>query len=887
MRGCPADFWAKIDKNAAGEVDSWHPLVDHCADVAACCYMLLSTTILRRRLVQLVEYTDLDEQQISRISVLAGLHDIGKFNHGFQNKAERARHPRAGHVREVLALIEDEQYASYLAEALDFDNMAEWVIGETGTCQLLISSLCHHGKPESLDVRLCHILWRKSANRNPLAGIAHLTALTKQWFPMAWLSGGAPLPDEPRFQHALNGVITLADWLGSDKRFFGFSHDSQSELIAPLSRFLFSKKQAKKAMESIGIDTIKTRESLGEKRPSFDAVSSFSPRPIQELLLALAGNEEGSVVVLESETGSGKTEAALGRFLVLFQQSFVDGMYFALPTRTAASQIHRRVVEVVQRAFPDEQYRPPVVLAVPGYIRVDEVEGKRLPGFEVLWHDDDKERFRYRGWAAEHPKRYLAGAIVIGTIDQVLLSTLTVSHSHMRASALLRHFLVVDEVHASDAYMNRLLEVALQRHVQVGGHALLMSATLGSEARNRLLHVCGFSKGESSRETLKSAQAVSYPLVSHQLVSGPAQYHGTENLRSLPIKIELWPAAADYESIVSRTLNAAQAGAKVLVLRNTVSDCVATQNALEALALRSGAEQYLFSLSGVHAPHHSRFCRQDRQALDDAIENIFGKERSRGGCVVVTTQTVQQSLDLDADILFTDLCPMDVLLQRLGRLHRHHRDNRPPGFEHAKAIVLTLKNRTLTELIQPDGAAAGPHGLGWVYEDLRIIEASWRVLEQYKELTIPKNNRALVELAIHSEILDKIVQELGEPWMRHERFVKGGTTAEKRLAQLNVADWSLPFCDGRSLFPSKELSRKIQTRLGEGDRLVNFSEELSGPFGLPFKYLTIPAHLVRSAGEATEATCVTSVGGQITFCLGEQLFVYDRLGLRRNKDAAQ
>ncbi|MEZ4454914.1 MAG: hypothetical protein R3B09_36020, partial [Nannocystaceae bacterium] len=117
---------------------------------------------------------------------------------------------------------------------------------------------------------------------------------------------------------------------------------------------------------------------------------------------------------------------------------------------------------------------------MPGYLRVDEQEGTRLPGFEVLWNDDPRQRYRYRGWAAEGSKRYLAGAIVVGTIDQVLLSTSMTSHAHLRATAASRQLLVVDEAHASDAYMNRLLEEVLAFHLAAGGHAFLMSATLGS-----------------------------------------------------------------------------------------------------------------------------------------------------------------------------------------------------------------------------------------------------------------------------------------------------------------------------------------------------------------------------------------------------------------------
>ncbi|MDB4914145.1 MAG: CRISPR-associated helicase/endonuclease Cas3, partial [Gemmatimonadetes bacterium] len=190
----------------------------------------------------------------------------------------------------------------------------------------------------------------------------------------------------------------------------------------------------------------------------------------------LPRDEESSITILESETGSGKTEAALARFVTLFSAGKVDGLYFALPTRTAATQMHKRVFDATAMAFTEP---PPVILAVPGYLRVDDTEGRRheLARFDVLW--PDAERFRYRGWAAEGPKRYLAGCIVVGTVDQVLLSSLRVGHAHMRATSLMRMLLVVDEVHASDAYMTRILEDVLARHRRAGGHALLLSATLG------------------------------------------------------------------------------------------------------------------------------------------------------------------------------------------------------------------------------------------------------------------------------------------------------------------------------------------------------------------------------------------------------------------------
>ena len=163
----------------------------------------------------------------------------------------------------------------------------------------------------------------------------------------------------------------------------------------------------------------------------------------------------------------------------------------------------------------------------------------------------------------------------------------------------------------------------------------------------------------------------------------------------------------------------------------------------------------MFNVNGIPAPHHSRFAPDDRKRLDSEIENTFGKNTRKDSVIAVATQTVEQSLDIDADILITDLCPMDVLLQRIGRLHRHER-NRPEGFETAKCVILTPVERDMSQSIDHNGKGSkGNHGLGTVYQDLRVLEATWRVLEDetIETWNIPEHNRELVERATHPAIL--------------------------------------------------------------------------------------------------------------------------------------
>ena len=231
--------------------------------------------------------------------------------------------------------------------------------------------------------------------------------------------------------------------------------------------------------------------------------------------------------------------------------------------------MHARIRAAIERAFPDEASRSPVVLAVPGYLRVDDATGERLSRFEVLWNDDESRRMRFREWAAENPKRFLVGTVVVGTIDQVLLSALRIDHAHLRATALLRHVLVVDEVHASGAYMNAILDCVLAFHQAAGGHTLLMSATLGSAARARHFG--------QPQPTLAAALDAPYPAVTHRDNGLTASMTAVpRDSRAKHVSVECARICSDPKSIASRALDAAAAGGRVLVLRNTVADAVAT-----------------------------------------------------------------------------------------------------------------------------------------------------------------------------------------------------------------------------------------------------------------------------------------------------------------------
>lgn len=896
MNGPITTFWGKLLVDAdgqtvrdkAGAPVAWHPLVDHCADVAACFRGLLDQPVIRHRLARLAGRADLDPVLCDRLGFFAALHDFGKVNMGFWNHCLPKPPFTAGHLAPVLTLSPGTSAAERIISALDLAPLADWVGDEYTINEFLLATISHHGQPLAPHGFCDPRLWRRSGSLDPAEGVAELRRSAADWFPRAF-ERADPIPTSTEFLHAFNGLLTLADWIGSDPDAFPFS----GELRA--NRFAWSVERARIVLRRLGLVATEPRESLGPGAPTFTAVSAHEPRDLQRRIMELPVGPEASLTVLEAETGSGKTEAAIARFLQLFHAGLVDGMYFALPTRSAATQIHGRVVRAVERAFP-EHARPPVIMAVPGYLAVDDVVGSRADRFRVAWdsaspvgedpidslplpyaawNDDDRPRRYWRGWAAEHPKRYLAGAIVVGTVDQALLAALAVPHSHMRAAALLRHLLVVDEVHASDAYMTRILEEVLARHLAAGGHALLMSATLGAAARDRLLSLIS----RPVRTSLADAASTPYPLISHA-VAGESPI----SVRVLPsrertISIDRVPIIDDPKSLARRMLEAARDGARVLAIRNTVQDCIALQRELETTAHAMGLAGLLFGVGGVPAPHHSRFSREDRQALDRALEERFRLESPSGGCVAAATQTVEQSLDIDADLLFTDLCPIDVLLQRLGRLHRHDRV-RPSAFVQARAVVLVPEDRNLGRWIRKKGEARGPHGIGTVYDDLRILEATWQLLETHPDIEVPSMCRELVEQATHRARLVALANELGSDWETHHIRIEGARLADRRIGGLNLARWDVPFSDPDALFPSGRTERDIATRLGEDDRLAEFDPAPSGPFGSPVRRLTMPAHLAAGAEPDARVEAVEAVDGAFVFGFGSRRFRYDRFGLR-------
>ncbi len=875
-------LWAKRD--AAGR---WHSLVGHSADVSAALAALLDLPLIDTRLQRLCRVDEADAAAISaKLSALAFLHDIGKANRGFQARSD-ADALRVGHIDELAWVFSvrrgAEAVCDRLYERLGLDRVAAWLPGDNPG--LFHAVFAHHGRPWALggggrqaDVRDASAQWRDGPD-DPVAKLAPMRAAFDAWFGNA-LADASPLPDHAVFEHAFAGLLMLADWLGSNPSpgFFPFDEGR------PEDRMAFAQARSSVVLSATGLDARPARAAACGVGANFAQAFAqpgrppFVARPIQ----AETARYPASLLVLEAETGSGKTEAALWRFIELFREGAVDGVYFALPTRVAATQIFERVKRFRDNVFPPHQ-RPAVVLAVPGQMRVDEAEGTLLPDFDVQWNDDGDRAAR---WAAEHPKRYLAAPIAVGTIDQVLLGAVRVKHAHLRAVSLLNKLLVVDEVHASDAYMERLLANLLRFHVGAGGHALLLSATLGAGARASLL-------GAATVPDRAEADAVDYPALSWC-------EDGVERRQPLgsigagkTVHLEARPILADPEAIAELSLAAARAGAKVLVIRNTVGQALLTQEALEAaMEAQVTAPDHALLFRAPHADgrsiatlHHSRFAEPDRRLLDAAVEAGIGRERPDGGCIVIGTQTLEQSLDLDADLLITDLCPIDVLLQRIGRLHRHAGRSRPEGYAVPRTIVLV-----------PRGAGAVSARAARLRARVRREGGRLRGPAHPRTDPAPRRGRAALD-----DPGDEPPPRRGRDPSRRPGGHRGGADGRRPgLAAacrpalrpiLRPAQRRQPcplalrpaFIDFRV-----EPDEIIATRLGGADRHLAFGTEAQtwpiGPFGRPVPSLKLPHHLAGNIPVDAQPDLVETLDDRngFTFRLGPIVLTYDRFGLRRN-----
>ncbi|MFQ6331511.1 CRISPR-associated helicase Cas3' (plasmid) [Nocardia sp. CWNU-33] len=676
---------------------------------------------------------------------LAGVHDIGKLTPAFAcqvGSLAEVMHDKGLTMRSAPANRKALPHG--LAGQVEVERFLierGWGRKVAKTYSIVVGS--HHGKPptlaESHDAPRQRVLLGTDAEwarcRDEL-----LTHVTVSVGAEERLDEWRYVPLSMTVQVLLTAAVIVSDWIASNQDLF------------PLDSARLSDTAAGVAWDELGLagpwTPSVTVPDEGLFRARFDLPEHAIIRPLQAECVSLAARVlEPGLMIIEAPMGEGKTEAALLAAEILARRFGFGGVFVALPTMATSNAMFDRVREWADRLTdsPSSMFLAHGKAALnPSFVEL------KHKGFASIGADCDDDGVTAHSWYVG--KKGPLANIVVGTIDQILRGALKARHVMLRHLALANKVVVIDEVHAADSYMStylcRCLEWLGAYHVPV----LLLSATLPPAQRVSLIEAYQRGRLGGAVEALV-APPQGYPSISVWPLEGTSIGVPASG-RSIEVHIE--KISDDIAEVVATVRKTVAAGGVVGIVCNTVARAQTVFGALvddEGLA----ADQLLLL--------HSRFVASQRTVLENQLRTLLGPPekatRPTGGFVVVGTQVIEQSLDIDVDLLITDLAPIDLMLQRIGRLHRHARDNRPDGVTSARCLIRGA-DWSSTAPIPDKGSAA-------VYESARLLRAA---------AVIDTQPRAVI--AVPDDVPTLVEQAYAEPFATPRGWTDVMDTAEDR-----------------------------------------------------------------------------------------------------------
>lgn len=837
----PFPLWAKLGTDDG--TFRYHPLLCHALDTAVVAASLWGRGLTDRLRAALADGLGLSEELARRwVVFLAALHDIGKATPAFQfrlptprSELERAA---AEHVRRAGFPSPELPPSAYPAHGEAASLALPPLLRARGVpvsvaFQLADAVAGHHGRfPDEARLRYAHVAlggsqW-ETARQRLFGELAQLLALP------------AEAPRRATFPALvlLAGLVTVADWIAStgDPYFPYAARLGARPPVQPSEYLECAERRAGDAIAAL-------RWVAPPRLPASGFVTLFptlgTPRPLQQRVEELAERlppGEPTLVIIEAPTGEGKTEAAwllADRWGV---SGSARGVYVGMPTRATGDALFARVREILDHRYRTLGAESVVLQLLHGHAALSaEIErvrrGSALPVPQELW-DDEGERDPNRAGATvagdwfSHRKRGLLAPFGVGTVDQALLAALRVRHSFLRLFGLAGRVVIFDEVHAYDTYMLSLFERLLEWLAAMGSSVLLLSATLPSSRRAAL--VAAFQRGLGATDSATPAlPSVSYPrltIATRQAIQ--VEPIGASSLARRQVTLESLPLEPDADGFAAlgRFLTSELAeGGCAAVICNTVRQAQACYQALrEFFPSRADDGEPELDLFHARYPHQWRAEREVRVlrrfgkpggvvALADGTQIPVSRPRR---AVLVATQVIEQSLDLDFDLLVTVPAPVDLLVQRAGRLHRHQRPARPPRLARPRLVLLGPP-------LDEDGLPIFDHGTCAVYAE-HVLLRTWYTLRDRPALALPGDTDALIAAVYDDhgeppgpaplrERWRQTAAELRETldWERNEaakRWV--GPPWNQRLQELTAADLSEDALDVHPTF-------QALTRLGE------------------------------------------------------------------------
>lgn len=788
-----AYLWAKTAKDESGE---WHPLIAHLLDVAASADAVLDReTESTRSRIALILGMSFDDAR-AWILLLIACHDLGKACPGFQYKwpkllaVTKLSLPRSPNVEINHAFVSQIALSDLLRERGWPDESADLVADAVG---------CHHGS------RASPITLRDLEGDQRAIGRDDWTQARKDIFD-ALLEVFRPAcpPTKktlsgPDFM-LLAGLTSFADWIGSNKVWFPFGAVEDCDDLQ--GWFKTRRILADQALDAIGWEP---RTPLSAKSQSFEQVFSRIPRPLQQAVVDILPElKEPSILLVEAPMGEGKTEAAFFAHLELQRCLGHRGLYLALPTKATGNAMFERTLKFLRKQGMNR--RLDLQLLHGGALLNDTFQNLRLTGIHDTTTGGD---IRAGEWFTQK-KRALLSEYGVGTIDQALFSILPVRHNFVRLWGLANRVVIFDEIHAYDTYTGTLLVHLLRWLIALGSSVVLLSATLAPSVRRKL--------AESVNADMPTLEA-EYPRLSVFRPDRIDQKHfDPDPTRRLALRLQGIPS--DLHSMRAVLEENLGNGGMGLALLNTVQraqdlyqifpmgEPLEREGQRVGKRLADGTEIYLF---------HARFPAERRQQREDQILETFGEDGSRAGRkILIATQVAEQSLDLDFDLIATDLAPIDLLLQRAGRLWRHARTSRP-----VSDPLLLIAGLTSD---QPPSFGA-PLWWSAVYRE-DVLLRTWSLLVTKQSLTLPDEIDKLVQAVYEEqgEIPESLQERLEKALLTcdGDAIAKRGQANQAIIGFPDDASWNDPakYVLYDEDDPGVHRTLIAQTRLGEDSAIA-------------------------------------------------------------------
>lgn len=690
------------------------------------------------------------------VGVLAALHDLGKISPGFQRKCKAwleendlATVARNGcwdtamesdHSKVSHAAIQ-----AFLVEAGIDRKTAKFVSAALGA---------HHGRltppndrgyrpPRLISDTASKIDWEAERMTNAQDILERFAernisfALSSDSPSLWWLAG----------------LTSVADWIGSDEQFFSAERRTVVEEEDGASL-------AKKALTAIGFIPPVINKSL-----SFESLFEFSPNDMQEKALTTITGP--GVYVIEAPMGMGKTEAALGAAYQLMVAGKANGIYFALPTQATSNRIHLRMNEFMQRIAPDA----PASRLIHSNSWLMQTDPELSPAATVTHGSAADDARTGRDWFSS-AKRALIAPFGVGTVDQALLGVVAAKHFFVRHFALAGKVVILDEIHSYDLYTGTLIDKLITTLEGLGCTVIVLSATLTGKRRGQMVSCSADLADEAKRP---------YPLITGRTEGQTLEPVAATPPKSRSVKVKFISTEHAAEEVIKLARN----GGAVLWICNTVSAAQKQYRHFKELDFPVGLL-------------HSRFPFWQREKLESEWMERFGKNgTTRCGSILVSTQVVEQSVDLDADLLISELAPTDMLLQRIGRLWRHERRQRPVAeprlyiVEESTSLedFRTMNSREIKKELGSKALVYDPYIL------LRTLDV-WR---KQQDVNIPNQIRSLIEATYKDGDCEP------ESWQKLYEETYGKILTYRQMALMSSNIWQVALNDEEG----------VQTRLNE------------------------------------------------------------------------